>query len=115
MLHGMAARGTLMVVGVTPPYNGASPQSTDTTAPAGFDRTGIFSVVSLTTVAQRAAAKTTAAASRARFMAGYHLTRRRGDAERGGFFPASPPHAANPSYAVSGRRAEPLHRPCAIA
>src|SRR5947209_19138874 len=94
MLHGVATRGTMIVAGVTPPYNGALPQSTETTAPAGFDRTGIFSVVSLTTVAQRAAAKTTAAASRARFMAGYHLTRRRGDAERGGFFlrvPAPPP------------------------
>ena len=71
MLHGVAARGTVMVVGVTPPYNGALPQSTDTTAPAGFDRTGIFSVVSLTIVAQRAAERTTAAASIARFMARY--------------------------------------------
>src|SRR4051812_31573610 len=69
MLHGMAARGTVIVVGVTPPYNGALPQSTDTTAPAGVDRTGIFSVVSLTTVAHRAAERTTAAARMARFMA----------------------------------------------
>src|SRR5207302_6310649 len=115
MLHGMAARGTLMVVGVTPPYNGASPQSTDTTAPAGFDRTGIFSVVSLTTVAQRAAAKTTAAASRARFMAGYHLTRRRGVAERGGFFSAPPRPGANPPHPVSRRCPDSHHCPFFMA
>src|SRR4051812_1197543 len=71
MLHGCAIRGTMMIVGVTPPYIGAFPQSTETTAPGGVERTGIFSVVSLTIVAHRAAAKTTAAASRARFMAGY--------------------------------------------
>src|SRR3954465_4048996 len=71
MLQGVAARGTVIVVGVTPPYSGALPQSTDTTAPAGVDRTGIFSVVSLTIVAHRAAAKTTAAARIARFMTGY--------------------------------------------
>src|SRR5712671_1446765 len=71
MLHGVAARGTVMVVGVTPPYNGALPQSTVTTAPAGFDRTGIFSAAVLTIVAQRAAAKTTAAARRACLMGGY--------------------------------------------
>jgi len=71
MLHGEAARGTVMVVGVTPPYSGALPQSTDTTAPAGVDRTGIFSVLVLTIVAQRAATRTTAAARRARFMAGH--------------------------------------------
>src|SRR5947209_9775185 len=70
MLHGVATRGTVIVVGVTPPYSGALPQSTDTTAPGGVDRTGIFSVVSLTTVAHRAAERTTAAASSARFMAG---------------------------------------------
>src|SRR4051812_38276513 len=71
MLHGCATRGTMMIVGVTPPYIGAFPQSTETTAPGGVDRTGIFSVVSLTIVAHRAAAKTAAAARRARFMAGY--------------------------------------------
>src|SRR3954464_1812373 len=71
MLHGVATRGTVIVVGVTPPYSGALPQSTDTTAPAGVDRTGIFSVVSLTTVAHRVAERTTAAARIARFMAAY--------------------------------------------
>ena len=71
MLHGVATRGTVIVVGVTPPYSGALPQSTDTTAPGGVDRTGIFSVVSLTTVAHRAAETTTAATSNARFMAAY--------------------------------------------
>src|SRR5438270_9567374 len=71
MLHGVATRGTMIVAGVNPPYSGALPQSTDTTAPAGVDRTGIFSVVSFTIVAQRAAATTTAAASKARFMTEY--------------------------------------------
>jgi hypothetical protein len=60
----------VIVVGVTPPYNAALPQSTDTTAPAGVERTGIFSVVSLTIVAHLAAERTTAAASVARFLAG---------------------------------------------
>src|SRR3954452_22538997 len=67
-LQGVAARETVIVVGVSPPYKGASPQLTETTAPAGVERTGIFSVVSLTMVAHRAVAKTIAAAKSARFM-----------------------------------------------
>src|SRR5438270_6907366 len=87
MLHGVATRGTVIVAGVTPPYSGALPQSTDTTAPAGVDRTGIFSVVSFTIVAQRAAATTTAAASKARFMTRMVRPTR----SAGGSVPSGPP------------------------
>src|SRR5437762_19105 len=37
-MQGSAFRSTTIVVGVTPPWTGAAPQSTDTTAPAGSVR-----------------------------------------------------------------------------